>query len=152
LGFRAPIGIRFLAPFALVFFIASPAHAQRVPDEFIWFAGTSLFAPFIAIPIKLGILRLTKLEAGCSRLWSISAIEWLLWFPLPFVVLRYGRPSSAPMIVLALFTSVVWVHRTRLANASWRSALFLSLATPVLALLLPLLAFAVTAFLYSPSA
>ena len=43
MDFRVPIGIRFLAPFALVFFIASPAHAQRVPDEFIWFAGAGLF-------------------------------------------------------------------------------------------------------------
>jgi hypothetical protein len=152
LDFRAPIGIRFLASFALVFFIASPAYAQRIPDEFIWFAGTSLFAPFVAIPIKLGILRLFKLEAGCSRLWSLSAIEWLLWFPLPFVMLRYGRPSSAPMIVLALFASLVWIHRTRLANASWRSALFLSLPTPVLALSLPFLAFGAAGFLISLSA
>jgi hypothetical protein len=149
LGFRAPIGIRFLAPFALALFVANPAHAQRVPDEFIWFAGTSLLAPFGAIPIKLGILRLSKLEAGCSLLWSISAIEWLLWFPLAFVVVRYGRPSSAPMMVLALFATVVWVHRTRLAKATWRSALFLSLPTPVLALSLPFLAFSIAVFLDS---
>jgi hypothetical protein len=147
LELRAPIGIRLLALFALSFFIASPAHAQRIPDEFIWFAGSSLFAPFIAVPIKLGILRLLKLKDGCCRLWFISAIEWLLWFPLPFVVLRYGRPSSAPMIVLALFASVVWVHKTRLANTSWRSAFSLSLPTPVLALSLPFLAFGVGQFL-----
>ena len=147
MNFRAPIGIRLLAPSALTFFIASPAHAQRIPEEFIWFAGTSLLAPFVAIPVKLGTLRLFKLNDGCSRLWFISAIEWLLWFPLPIIVLRYGRPSSAPMIVLALFAFVVWVHKTRLANASWPFAFSLSLPTPVLALLLPFLAFGVTQYL-----
>jgi len=152
LDFRALIGFRFIAPFALVLFLTSPAHAQRVPDEFIWFAGASLFAPFVAIPIKLGILRLLNLEAGCSRLWSISAIEWLLWFPLGFFLLRFDRSSSAPMIVLALFSSVVWVHRARLANASWPSALFLSLPTPILALSIPFLAFGIAVFLNSLSA
>jgi hypothetical protein len=149
LDLRAPIGIRFLAPFALVLFSTSAAHAQRVPEEFLWFAGASLFAPFVAIPVKLGILRLLKLEVGHSRLWSISAIEWILWFPLAFIVLRSGRPSSAPLIVLALFASVAWVHRVRLANASLRSAIFLSLPTPILAVSLPFLAFSLTVFLDS---
>ena len=152
MNLRAPIGARFLAPLALVLFSASAAHAQRVPEEFIWFVGASLFAPFVAIPIKIGILRLLNLEAGRSRLWSISAIEWLLWFPLGFFVLRSGRSSSAPLIVLALFTSVVWVHRARLPNASWRSAVFLSLPTPVLAPLLAFLAFGFTVSLNSLSA
>ena len=150
--FRAPIGVRSLALFVLVLFSTTPAHAQRVPDEFIWFAGAGLFAPFVAIPIKLGILRLQHLEAGCSRLWFISAIEWLLWFPLGFFVLRFERYSSAPTLVLALFASVVWIHKARLANTSWRSALFLSLPTPVLALSLPFLAFGFVAFLISHSA
>jgi len=149
LDLRAPIKARFLAPFALVLFSTSAAHAQRVPDEFIWFAGASLFAPFVAIPIKLGIFRLLNLEVGYSRLWSISAIEWLLWFPLCFVVLRFDRFSSAPLVALAIFASAGWVHRARLVNASWRSAIFLSLLTPVLALLLPFLAFGFAVFLNS---
>ena len=147
--FRALIGIRFFVPFVLVLFSTSPAHAQRVPDEFIWFAGAGLFAPFVAVPIKLGILRLKKSEARCSRLWIISAIEWLLWFPIGFMVLRYERYSSAPTLVLALFASVVWVHKARLTNSSWRSALLLSLPTPILALSLPFLAFWLTANLVS---
>ena len=124
-------------------------NAQRIPDEFIWFAGTGLFAPFVAIPIKLGILRLLKLEARLSRLWSISAIEWLLWFPLGFFVIQPIRSSSVPLMVLSLFGAVVWVHRARLADVSWRSALFLSFTTPILAPLLPFLAFGVTAFFHS---
>jgi hypothetical protein len=140
-----------LAPFALVLFSASAAHAQRIPDEFIWFAGASLFAPFVAVPIKLGVSRLLKIEAGCSRLLAIGAIEWLVWFPLSFVVLRFGRSSSAPLVVLALFATAAWVHRARLTDASWRAALLLSLLTPVLALSLPFLAFGVTAFLMSHS-
>ena len=151
LNLRAPIKLRIVVTFALVLFWASAAHAQRIPDEFIWFAGASLFAPVVAVPIKLGILRLLHLEAGWSRLWAISAIEWLLWFPISFVVLRYGRSSSAPLVVLALFASAFWVHRTRLVHTSWRSALLLSLFTPALAISLPVLAFGVTAFLVSHS-
>ena len=151
MNLRATIGVRFLAPPALFLFTTSPAHAQRIPDEFVWFAGASLFAPFVAIPIKLGILRLQNEEAGCSRLWIISAIEWLLWFPVGFMVLRFERYSSAPTLVLALFASVGWVLKSRLANASWRSALLLSLPTPVLALSLPFLAFWLTAYLISRS-
>jgi hypothetical protein len=145
---RAPTRIGFLAPLTLVLFSAGTAHAQRIPDEFIWFAGTSLFAPFVAIPIKLGILRLLKQKAACSRLWSISVIEFLLWFPIGYFALRFGRSTSAPVIVLALFASVVWAHTAFLANTSWRSGLFLSLPTPVVALLLPFLAFWITANLY----
>jgi hypothetical protein len=152
LDLRAPTRIRFLAPFTLVLFSASTAHAQRIPDEFIWFAGASLFAPFVAIPLKLVILRLLKLKAACSRLWSISAIELLLWFPIGYFALRFGRSTSAPVIVLALFACVVWTHVALLANTSWRSAFFLSLPTPVLALSLPFLAFASAVFLDSLSA
>ena len=149
---RAPIGVRFFVLLALVLFSASEAHAQRIPQEFLWFAGASLFAPFVAIPVKLGILRLLNIETVCSRLWSISAIEWLLWFPLAFVMLRSGRSSLVPLIVLGLFASVVWVHRVRLINASWRSAFFLALFTPVLVLLLPILVFGIAVFLESLSA
>jgi hypothetical protein len=141
LDLRAPTRIRFLAPFTLVLFSASTAHAQRIPNEFLWFAGTSLFAPFAAIPLKLVILRLLKRKAACSRLWSISAIEFLLWFPIGYFALRFGRSTSAPVIVLALFASVVWTHTAFLTNTSWRSAFFLSLPTPVVALLLPFMAF-----------
>ena len=146
---RAPIGFRLLVPAVLGALIASPAHAQRVPDEFVWFAGTSLLAPFAAIPIKLGILRLVHLEAGWARLWSISAIEWLIWFPVGFAVLRYGRSSSAPLMALSLFALIAWIHTKRLTNASWRHAVILSLPTPVTALLLPFLAFEIAVFIDS---
>jgi hypothetical protein len=133
----------------LVLFPASAAHAQRIPDVYIWFAGAGLLAPFVAVPVKAGILRLLKLEAPWSRLWAISVIEWLIWFPLSFVVLRFGRPSSAPLIALSLFAVVVWVHTVRVDNTSWRSALLLTLPTPILAPSLPFLAFAVTVFFQS---
>ena len=143
---RAPKWIRFVVPLALVLLPASAAHAQRIPDAAIWWVGASLLAPFLAVPVKLGILRLLALEVAGSRLWMISAIEWVLWFPVGFVVLRYAR-SSPPVVVLLLFASVVWLHRIRVADASWSSALYLSLPPPFLAIALPFLAFAFHAFL-----
>ena len=146
---RAPKWVRFFIPLTLVLLSANAAHAQRVPEIFIWFAGTSLLAPFVAVPVKLGILRLLALEARGSRLWSLSAIEWLLWFPVAFILFRYSRSSSAPLNALALLASAVWLHRALLANASWRAALLLTIPTPVLALVLPFLAFVLAAFLES---
>ena len=132
--------------------MAGDAHAQRIPTEFIWLAGAGLFAPFVAIPVKLGILRLLNLRPRCSRLWSISAIEWALWFPAAFLLFRAGRQSSFPLIVLFLFGAAAWLHKVRVANTSWKSAVFLALPTPILALLLPFLAFASVAFLDSLAA
>jgi len=146
---RAPNWVRFLVPPALVLLSANPAHAQRIPEIVIWSAGASLLAPFVAVPVKLGILRLLALEARGSRLWTISAIEWLLWFPVAFILFRYGRSSAVPLNVLALLASAVWLHRALLANAPWRAAFFLSIPTPVLALVLPFLAFGLAAFLDS---
>ena len=144
---RSPSGwVRLLLPLALVLFPATAAHAQRVPDFVLWCAGSSLFAPFLAVPVKLGILRLLALKVAGSRLWMISAIEWVIWFPVGFVVLRYAG-SSPPVVVLLLFASVVWLHRIRVANAPWSSALYLSLPTPVVAIALPFLAFVLHQFL-----
>jgi len=136
----------FVVPMALVLLPASAAHAQRVPDAAIWWVGASLLAPFLAVPVKLGMLRLLALEVSGSRLWIISAIEWALWFPLGFVLLRYAR-SSPPIVVLLLFASVVWLHKIRVADAPWSSALYLSLPTPILAIALPFLAFVLHQFL-----
>jgi hypothetical protein len=151
MAFRSPKWAQFVVSFVLVLLSASAAHAQRIPDVVIWSAGASVFAPFVAVPVKLGILGLLNLEAPSSRLWSISAIEWLLWFPVCFISLRYGRSSSVPLIVLALFAAAIWIHRARLANTSWKSALFLSIPTPVLALALPFLALSAIAFVESIS-
>jgi hypothetical protein len=62
---RAPKWVRFLAPLGLLLFSASEAHAQRIPEVVLWSAGASLFAPFVAVPIKRGILRFLVLEAKC---------------------------------------------------------------------------------------
>ena len=97
----------FFVPLILVLLLAGEAHAQRVPQEFIWFAGASLFAPFVAIPVKLGILRLLNLGPGCSRLWPISAIEWAIWFPVAFLLFRSGNQSSFALIVLFLFAAAM---------------------------------------------
>lgn len=137
---------RFGVPLALVLLPASAAHAQRIPDAAVWWVGTSLLAPFLAVPVKFGILRLLALEVTGSRLWMISGIEWALWFPLGFFVLRYAR-SSPPIVVLLLFASVVWLHRIRVADAPWSAALYLSLPTPILAIALPFLAFVLHQFL-----
>jgi hypothetical protein len=149
---RAGRCARFCIALALVLLAPSTAHAQRVPEVVIWSAGASLFAPFVAVPVKIGILRLMALKAEASRLWQISAIEWLLWFPAAYILLRYDRASSAPLIVLTLFGLVVWTHRARLPCARWRSAVLLSLPTPILALVLPLLALASAGYLESHAA
>jgi hypothetical protein len=135
----APMWIRFVLPLTLILLPASTAHAQRIPDAAILWVGASLLAPFLAVPIKLGILRLLALDIAVSRLWMMSAIEWVLWFPVGFFVLRYAH-LSPPVIVLLLFSSVVWLHKLRVANTPWSSALYLSLPTPLLAIALPFLA------------
>jgi hypothetical protein len=129
--------VRYLIPLVLVLLPASAAHAQRVPEVVVWSVGASLLAPFVAVPVKIGVSRLMALEAARSRLWSISAIEWVLWFPVAFLVLSSGRSSSAPLAVLAIFASAAWLQKALLANTSWRTATLLALPTPVLALLLP---------------
>lgn len=146
---RAARCAQFHIAFVLVLLSASAAHAQRIPEEALWSAGASLFAPFVAVPVKLGILRLMALKAGAPRLWQISAIEWVLWFPAAFLLLRSDRSSSAPLTILALFGLVVWLHRVRIASTRWSSALLLSLPTPILALVLPFLALASLGYLES---
>ena len=146
MAFRVSAALRFLAPAGLVLFSASAAHAQRIPEVVVWSAGAGLFAPFVAVPVKLGVLRLRDLEAS-ARLWSTSALEWLLWFPLGFALLRFGR--SPPLGVVVLLALAVWLNKARTPGASWLSALFLSMPTPVLALLLPFLAFAATVLVES---
>ncbi len=126
---------------ALLLVSAGNAYAQRIPIIYLWFAGAGLFAPFVAIPIKLGLLRLMHLEVGISRLWLLSAVEWVLWFPLVFVMLRFGSPVGVPLVLPVVFALVVWVHKESVANTSLRSALALSLPTPILAFALPILAF-----------
>jgi hypothetical protein len=146
---RAARWARSLAVFVLVLFWASAAHAQRVPDEFLWFAGTAVFAPFAAVPVKMGILRLVSLKAEVSRLWWTSAIEWVLWFPAAFVMLRSIRPSEVPVTLLGLLFAATWLHKVRFAEARWSTALYLALPTPILAIGLPFLAFALAAYLES---
>jgi hypothetical protein len=124
---------------ALVLTSARPAYAQRIPEEAVWSLGAALFAPFVAVPLKSIMLRLRGRNAGDARLWSLGAIEWAIWFPLGFVLLKFGRYPS--LIAPLLFVSIVWLHRTRVDGASWAWALLLSLPTPAFALALPLLAF-----------
>ena len=146
---RAHKWVRCLVPLVLVLFPATAAHAQRVPEVFLWFAGASLFAPFVAVPVKVGILRLLGVQAARSRLWSVGALEWVLWFPVVAILLRFGRSSVIPLNLLLVLAAAAWTQKTRLANVSWKSALLLSLPTPLLALALPFLAFGVAAFVES---
>ena len=130
-----------LLTMALLLVSANDAYAQRIPLIYLWFAGASLFAPFVAIPVKLGLLRLMHLRVGISRVWFLSAVEWVLWFPLVFIMLRFGSPVGVPLVLPVVLALVVWVHKESVANASLRSALLLSLPTPILAVTLPFLAF-----------
>jgi hypothetical protein len=143
---------KFLFLIVLVLLSAGEAHAQRIPEFVVWSAGASLFAPFVAVPVKAAILRLLPLEATFSRLWSICAIEWVLWFPVAFILLRSGRLSSAPLVLLALLATAVWLHGARVENARLGYALILSLITPILALVLPFLAVMVVAHFESLAA
>lgn len=133
---------RFVLPLVLMLVWASTAHAQKVPEFVVWSAGAALFAPFVAVPIKVGLLRLLGLNVDTSRLWAIAAIEWLLWFPLAFLVLRPGRSSGLPLTLPALLFAAVWLQRVRVPTERWASALYLALPTPVLALALPFAAIA----------
>ena len=143
MAFRVPRTVRLLVPSAIFFLSASAAHAQRIPEIAVWSAGAALFAPLLAVPIKTGILHLRAHDAEGSRLWSVSAIEWVLWFPLVFIMLRAGRPIAVPLVLPVVLALVVWVHKESVANTSLRTALLLSLPTPILALALPFLAFIV---------
>ena len=130
----------FLFVPAMLMVSASEAYAQRIPMIVIWSAGVGLFAPFVAVPVKLGILRLMHLQVRSSRLWFLCAAEWVLWFPVAFIMFRYGRSVAVPLVLPVVLALVVWVHKESVANSSWRSALLLCLPTPILALLLPGLA------------
>jgi hypothetical protein len=133
------IPLFFVAAILLV--SVNEAYAQRIPLIFVWCVGASIFAPFVAVPVKLGILRLMHLQVSVSRIWILCAAEWLLWFPVAFIMFRAGRPVAVPLVLPVVLALVVWVHKESLANASWRSALLLSLPTVLLAIALPFLAF-----------
>lgn len=141
--------VQFLVPLVWTLFSADAAHAQRIPESYIWFAGASLFAPFVAVPIKMVALRLLALEVPTSRLWSLSAMEWVLWFPIAVILLQSHGMYSVPLTVMVLFAAAAWLHKVRLIHAPWGSAILLSLSTPILAVALPFLAFAAAAFVDS---
>ena len=127
---------------ALLLVFAGDAYAQRVPIIYLWIAGAGLFAPFFAVPVKLGILRLMHLKVGISRVWFLCAAEWVLWFPLVlFVMFRTGSPIGALLVLPVVLALVIWIHKESVANASLGFALLLSLPTPILAIALPFLAF-----------
>ena len=126
---------------AILLVSANEAYAQRIPLIFVWCAGASIFAPIVAVPVKLGILRFMHLQVSVSLIWILCAAEWLLWFPVAFIMFRTGRPVAVPLVLPVVLALVVWVHKESLANASWRSALLLSLPTVLLAIALPFLAF-----------
>jgi hypothetical protein len=122
---------------ALLLVFAGDAYAQRIPLIFIWVAGTGLIAPFVAIAVKFGIIRLLHLEAAISRLWILCAAEWVIWFPVAFIALRSGGMMDVPLVLPVLLALMVWVHKASIANISWRSALLVSVPTPLLAIGLP---------------
>lgn len=136
-------------PLLLCLFAPDVARAQRIPEEFLWFAGTSLLAPFAALPLKMVALHYLALDVPASRLWALSALEWVLWFPISAILLRAQHLHSVPIAVAALFAAATWLHRNRLAGTGWKSALLLSLLTPALAIALPLLTFSAAAFIES---
>lgn len=132
---------RFLVTLALFLLWSSVAHAQRIPLILVGIAGTGLLAPFVAVPFKIIILRLLSAEATGRRLWFISAIEWVLWFPVAGFTVLSGGPPILLLVLPLLLALSIWLHRERVNNASWGNALLLSLPTPILAVAIPSLAF-----------
>jgi len=122
---------------ALFLLWSSEAHAQRIPLILVGIAGTSLLAPFVAVPVKLVILRFLTAETAALRLWFISAMEWLLWFPVTVIIVLSTDSFAVPLVVPLMLASVAWLHRKCVDNASWGSALLLSLPTPILAAAIP---------------
>jgi len=122
----------------------SEAFAQRIPIIYLWLASAGLLAPFVAVPVKFGILRLLHLQVTGSRLWFLAAAEWVLWFPVAYLMFRSGRQVAVPLVLPIVLGLVVWVHKSSVVATSWRSALLLSLPAPLLAIALPFLAFVVT--------
>ena len=93
------------------------------------------------MPFKSLILRFLSAEATGRRLWLIAAIEWALWFPVVGYTVLAGGPPVLPLVLPLLLALSMWLHRSRVNNASWGNALVLSLPTPLLAVALPSLAF-----------
>ena len=91
------IPLFFVAAILLV--SANGAYAQRIPLIFVWCAGASIFAPIVAVPVKLGILRLMHLQVSGSRIWILCAAEWLLWFPVAILMFRTGRPVAVTLVL-----------------------------------------------------
>jgi len=128
---------RFAAWLIVVLLWANDAHAQRIPIEAVWSAGFGLLAPFIAVPIKVGIVRLSKVEAASLRPWSISLIEWVIWFLVAFVLLQLSDANLLLVVIPALLAVSMWLHRSWTANASWLIVIVLCLITPLLIVALP---------------
>ncbi len=140
---------RFSACLVVALFWTDDAHAQRIPVEFVWSAGLGLLAPFIAVPIKVGIIRLFKGDLAGFRPWILSLIEWVIWFPVGFVLLRMSDANLVLMVVPALLALSGWLHRTWIANSSWTIAVLLCFVTPLMIVALPLLAVVTIAYVQS---
>ncbi len=125
--------------FSSVILLVAPTvvYAQKIPDSVILSVGAGLLAPAIAVPVKLGIARLFGTVTRPSKLWILCLIEWLLWFPVGFIVVRIGGIGFGLFSLLAFSA---WLHRapTPMRGRFERYAIGLALAlpTPVLALFL----------------
>ena len=128
-------------PLGVTLLWAGDAHAQRIPIEAVWSAGAGLFAPFIAVPIKIALARFSSVNAASFHPWSLSLIEWVIWFPAGFALLRSSDSNLIPVVLPALLGLSIWLHRSWADHASWPFAIVLSLLTPLLAVALSVLAF-----------
>jgi len=143
---------RLIMTLCLTLLWVSNAHAQRIPIELVWSATTALVAPVIAVPIKIGLIRVSKIELSDFRPWSLSLVEWIIWFPIAFALVQLSDSNLIPVVIPALYALSTWLHKFWTNNASWQFAILLSLITPALALLFPLLAVLTIGFLQSLSA
>jgi hypothetical protein len=137
--FSAQQTYRLTVPFGVILLCATDAQAQEIPIDVVWSAGAGLSAPFIAIPIKIALARFSKVKPANLHPWSLSLIEWVIWFPTAYVLLRSSDANLIPVVLPALLGLSIWLHRSWADDVSWRFAILLSLPTPLLAVALPVL-------------
>lgn len=108
-------------------------HAQEIPDDVVLSVGAGLLGPIVAVPVKFGIARLLGTGIRASRLLALCAVEWFLWFPFGFILVRIAGVFFGPFALLLLS---VWMH-WRFTSAESRTVRHV--IGPVLALPAPAL-------------
>ena len=153
-----PRWITGLATVAALMLVSAPAHAQKIPDVFVGALGAILLAPILAVPVKLGVARLVHAPIPVTRVWALCLVEWFLWIPGAFVVVRLIGFPGAGFGILGLLGISAWLHRksalasSGTGHATLAIGALLAALTPAIAIALPMSVLGVSAFLASLAA